>query len=901
MQYLHGYQLTISIGLKPSGSLLFTTADDTITADKSLDKLRRLLAEGGQHSVLIELAVLGKQQLLSADLNFWSGISQSYLDARCLSPEGEVPSAIQPLEPAQAQLWLNARPPMLGAEYLSTQVLQDLWQQLDVWLRERISADYRDLSDFLEFNAPAWHTAGRVCFHLAENKSNPDYPFAFMATFLPEFERGSKKHLPLAKALEQYAGKNNRQKLVQLLGPINLASQSSEFVRQLVDSGDIYHPLAWTSQDAYRFLLQAPELQESGLIIRLPDWWKKNPKPQVQASLGIASSSGVGTDQILQFDLRKVLGDEPLSEKQWQQLLDAEDGLVYLKGQWVEVNREKLDEASRQMAFLKQYADEDGLSFIEGMRLLAGASKDLSAKAGVEVQNEWSFIRPDKSLSKVLQQIREPESLKLALPKLGSKGYLRPYQEVGVRWLWYLSQLRLGACLADDMGLGKTIQIISLLLIFKKAKVIESSLLVLPTSLLGNWQAELHKFAPSLKVMFLHPAISSKATLEGVANNPDLIGNYDLTVTSYGMLLRQSWLYERQWQCVILDEAQAIKNPSSKQTKAVKSLQGYSRIALTGTPVENRLSDLWSLLDFTNPGLLGTFSRFKSFAKSLDQREGERYAPLRHLVQPYILRRLKTDKRIISDLPEKTEVYAYCGLSKPQAGAYQKLVVQLRKTLESEDTGIKRRGLILSYITQFKQLCNHPSQWKGDGEYQINKSGKFQRLLEICSEISARQEKVLVFTQFREICDPLEQALAVCFGRSGLVLHGGIAAKKRQNLVQEFQSEEGAPFMVLSIKAGGTGLNLTAASHVIHFDRWWNPAVENQATDRAFRIGQKKNVLVHKFVCKGTIEEKIDVIITDKSALANELLESSGDTLLTEMSDTQLMDLVSLDIESAQL
>ncbi len=892
--------MTIFIGLKPSGRLFFTAADLT-TSDRGLDKLRQLIGEGEEYRALIELAVLGKQQLLSPSLRYWSDICQYYLDARCLTPEGKVLTALEPPGLAQIHQWLNSRPPMLGAEYLNSQVLQSFWQNLDDWLREYVGAHYRDLSDFLEANASAWHRVGRVCFHLAENKSNPDYPFAFMATFSPEFKRSGNRHLPLAKALEQYAGKENRQKLVELLMPINLAAKSSEFVQHLVDSGDIYHPLAWDSQDAYRFLLQAPDLQESGLIIRLPDWWKKRPKPQVQASLGVSSTTGIGTDQILRFDLQKVLGDEELSEQQWQQLLDAEDGLTFLKGQWVEVNREKLDEAVSQMEFLDQYADEAGLSFIEGMRLLAGASKDLSANEGAESHSEWSFIRPDEALSKMLHQIRHPESLKLALPKLGSNGHLRPYQEVGVRWLWYLSQLRLGACLADDMGLGKTIQVISLLLIFKKAKVSNSSLLVLPTSLLGNWQAELEKFAPSLKVMFLHPAINKKATLEKASVNPEILDDYDLTVTSYGMLLRQPWLHEKQWHSVILDEAQAIKNPSSKQTKITKKLQGYCRIALTGTPVENRLSDLWSLLDFTNPGLLGTFTRFKSFAKSLDQREGERYAPLRNLVQPYILRRLKTDKSIISDLPDKTEVYAYCGLTKTQASAYQKLVVQLRKTLSSEEAGIKRRGLILSYIMQFKQLCNHPSQLTGDGDYQINKSGKFQRLLEICSEISARQEKVLVFTQFREVCNPLAQSLAEVFARPGLVLHGGVAAKKRQSLVQDFQVEEGAPFMVLSIKAGGTGLNLTAASHVIHFDRWWNPAVENQATDRAFRIGQKNNVLVHKFICKGTIEEKIDAIITSKSALANELLESAGEALLTEMSDTELMDLVSLDIESAQL
>jgi non-specific serine/threonine protein kinase len=364
--------------------------------------------------------------------------------------------------------------------------------------------------------------------------------------------------------------------------------------------------------------------------------------------------------------------------------------------------------------------------------------------------------------------------------------------------------------------------------------------------------------------------------------------------------MRQDWLQQQEWQLLVLDEAQAIKNPSARQSKAVKTLKAKSRIALTGTPVENRLSDLWSLFDFLNPGLLGSARRFKGFVKSLSERESDQYAPLRNLVSPYILRRLKTDRSIISDLPEKTEVSAYCGLSKAQAAQYQQAVKQLAKAIANTD-GIKRRGLVLSYLLRFKQICNHPSQLLGDDEYDPKKSGKFQRLAQLCEEIASRQEKLLVFTQFREMTTPLANFLAQQFGQPGLVLHGGTPIKQRQKRVEQFQDEEGPPFFILSLKAGGTGLNLTEASHVIHFDRWWNPAVENQATDRAFRIGQKKNVLVHKFICQGTVEEKIDALINEKTALANDLLEGGADTLLTEMDDKALLNLVSLDIEKAQV
>jgi non-specific serine/threonine protein kinase len=366
------------------------------------------------------------------------------------------------------------------------------------------------------------------------------------------------------------------------------------------------------------------------------------------------------------------------------------------------------------------------------------------------------------------------------------------------------------------------------------------------------------------------------------------------------MLARLDTLRKRKWRLAILDEAQAIKNPIARQTKAVKDLTAAGRIALTGTPVENRLGDLWSLFDFINPGLLGSAKAFSTFAKELARRQANQYGPLRALVRPYILRRLKTDKSIIADLPEKSEVSAFCALSRRQAALYEQSVRELAQTLKTVD-GIQRRGIVLAFLMRLKQICNHPAQWLGDADFDPAHSGKFHRLREICEELAQRQEKTLVFTQFREITAPLADFLAGVFGRPGLVLHGQTAVAKRQQLVADFQCDDGPPFFVLSLKAGGTGLNLTAASHVIHFDRWWNPAVENQATDRAFRIGQKKNVFVHKFVCRGTVEDRIDELINGKVALARELLDdpSGGEKLLTEMSDRELLDFVALDVHRA--
>ncbi|MDE1463809.1 DEAD/DEAH box helicase [Spartinivicinus poritis] len=888
-----------SLGLLPSGKIRYFSGDDTGKNGPALANITKHFVEKRTSEGLFALAALKSGSSLPPTFRFWYEFSCQYMSTRCHSPDSEALPPIEPLDTTTAEHFLQSSPPMIGAEYLSVEVLQQLWVELDNWLTYEVEQHYDCLATLLKTRAPHWHQVGRVCFHLAENKSDPDYPFAFMATYSPSYDQGKSRHLPLARALEEYAGSKNKARLIHLLSPIDLASKSSALVKDLVDSGDVYHPLAWSPQEAYQFLKEVPLFEESGIIIRLPDWWKKRPRPKVKATLSTGLNNTFNADAMLRFNVQVALGDNKLTQAEWDTLLAADDGLAFIKGQWVEVDKEKLEQAMAQMKALEKHDEEEGISFIEGMRLLSGASSDLSANKDEQDATEWAFIEADTKLSKILQQIRQPETLKSTLPKRALKATLRPYQETGVNWLWHLNQLGLGACLADDMGLGKTIQIISLLLILKKNKVNRPSLLVLPTSLMGNWKSELEKFAPSLKALFVHPSLTSKTQLDELSKAKQLSG-VDLIITTYGMLLRQLWLQNIQWHMVVLDEAQAIKNPGTQQTKAAKKLQAHARIALTGTPVENRLADLWSLFDFICPGLLGTATRFKSFTKSLEKRVSEQYAPLRNLVQPYILRRLKTDKSIISDLPDKTEVYAYCGLSKAQASLYQKSVNELAASLRSAD-GMKRRGLVLSFILRFKQICNHPAQFISDGDYKAQKSGKFLRLAEICEEISSRQEKVLVFTQFREMCEPLANFLSDCFGQPGLVLHGAVSAKKRQEMVEQFQAEDGPPFFVLSIKAGGTGLTLTEASHVIHFDRWWNPAVENQATDRAFRIGQKNNVLVHKFVCQGTIEEKIDAIIAEKSALANDILEGGSEVMLTEMNDSELIELVSLDLERTQV
>lgn len=794
-------------------------------------------------------------------------------------------------------------PPMQGAEYCTPELLASIWSTLDRWVMKSISADSDGLAGFLHQYAPIWRRVGRVCFHLAENKKDPEFPFAFISTYVSGLGKNARaQHLPLSQALREYAGANNREALLRLLEPVHEASKQLTWVKELLESGDIYHTLAWTPEEAYLLLKDLPLLEESGLVVRLPDWWKKRPKPKVQITIGSKAGATLSAQALLDFKVKLTIDNTELTEEEMVELLSCGERLAFVRGQWVEVDADKLRQAQEHWQKLQAEVGADGLSFIEGMRLLAGARQDLSAGDSMLEEAGWAFVEAGEQLREMLQGLREPERLDAVTAGTGLNATLRPYQQTGLNWLWFLSELGLGACLADDMGLGKTIQVISLLLTQKEiAKRNVPSLLVLPASLLSNWKSELERFAPSLQVASLHPSEISKQQLELVSGDPEnSLSGLDVVLTTYGMLQRQEWLKKINWNLIVLDEAQAIKNPGTRQAKEVKALSGRARIALTGTPVENRLSDLWSLFDFISPGLLGSSQRFKQFAASLEKHEPPSYAPLRSLVQPYILRRLKTDRSVISDLPDKVEMSAWCGLSKAQALLYGQAVKNLADSLKEQQEGIKRRGLILSALMRFKQICNHPDQALGDGEYAEEKSGKFARLRELAEEIASRQEKVLIFTQFREITGPLATFLATLFGRPGLVLHGGTPVAERKKLVERFQNEDGPPFFVLSLKAGGTGLNLTAASHVIHFDRWWNPAVENQATDRAFRIGQKKNVVVHKFICKGTVEEKIDELITAKAGLATDLLEGA-ETLLTEMDDEALLRMVSLDIEKTTL
>ncbi len=891
----------LGLRLTPHGRLSVEEDDGPEIDAAASIRLKDAFARGTGHG-LVWLGAAEVAQALPPLFVWWRDFAALYVGSLCLHASGleagervKLPSLPAPTAAEFSSLVLTA-PIMRGAEYLTEEVLLALWNEMERAFGASFAAAKIGLQAFLTTLNPAWNLVGRVHFNLAENRRDPDQPFAFMATYTTRLSAQAKAlHVPLGQALREYAGAANRDKLLSLLLPVQRAAEHCAWLKPMIDAGEIFHPLRWGTTEASRFLESVPELESAGVVVRMPVSWRASrpARPQVTATLGSRAPSAVGLDGLLDFQMGVMLDGEPLTEAEVATLLAGTENLVLLRGQWVEVDRARLQRTMEQFRAAEELAARDGLTFAEAMRMLAGAGVTRDDPAATDAG--WARITAGPWLEQTLKELRAPDG-DGADPGPALRGTLRPYQKTGTRWMHLLQGLGLGACLADDMGLGKTIQVLSLLLVEQaRGARPRPSLLVAPASLLANWAAESEKFAPGLKAAIVHPSAMPDQAKAFTAKQAS---DYDLAITSYGSLLRLPVLAQTEWRFVILDEAQAIKNPNARQTKAAKALKARARIALTGTPVENHLGDLWSIFDFINPGLLGNAKQFARYTKGLAGRTHNPYGPLRELVRPYILRRMKTDKSVIADLPDKTELKALCGLSRRQAALYGQAVEDLARSLEGS-AGIQRRGIVLAMLMRLKQVCNHPSQWLNDNVWAEEDSGKWARLREIAEIVAARQEKMLVFTQFREMTGPLATFLGQIFGRTGMVLHGETAVKNRKTLVQRFQEDEAVPFFVLSLKAGGTGLTLTAASHVVHFDRWWNPAVENQATDRAFRIGQKNNVLVHKFICRGTVEEKIDALIDSKQGLSDELLTGGDEINLTEMTNADTMRMVGLDLNAA--
>ena len=645
-----------------------------------------------------------------------------------------------------------------------------------------------------------------------------------------------------------------------------------------------------STEEAYTFLRQAaPLLEQSGFGLLVPPWWNqrgsrlgarlrvKSPSTSPDASSGLLSMRS-----LVNYEWEIVLGDQALTREEFEALVRLKMPLVQIRGQWVALNPEQIEAAIR---FWERRQAEGQMSMLEA--LLWGLSAEDQVD-GLPVEE----VKITGWLGELLERLKRGERV-MELPQPASlAGELRPYQQRGFSWLAFMRRWGLGACLADDMGLGKTIQSIALFLHDREHNGrVPPALVVCPTSVVGNWQREIQRFAPKLQSLLHHGP--NRATGQDFL---DQVMKQDVVITSYGLARRDADLLAQvHWSVVVLDEAQNIKNPAAKQTQAVRRLPADFRLALTGTPIENRLSELWSIMQFLNPGYLGSQKRFrKQFALPIERyRDPQATERLRRLVGPFILRRVKTDPTIIQDLPEKLEMKVYCNLTREQATLYEAVVQDSLKQIE-ESEGIQRKGLVLSTLMKLKQICNHPAQFLGDRSELAGRSGKLARLTEMLEEVLAVGDRALIFTQFATMGEMLRVYLQETFGREVLFLHGGTPRKQRERMIQRFQGEgHGPPFFVLSLKAGGLGLNLTRANHVFHFDRWWNPAVEDQATDRAFRIGQTRDVQVHKFLCIGTLEENIDALIESKKSLAESIV-TTDESWLTELSTDELREMLRL-------
>jgi SNF2 family DNA or RNA helicase len=640
--------------------------------------------------------------------------------------------------------------------------------------------------------------------------------------------------------------------------------------------------------EAHEFLtVHAAALQAAGFGVLLPAWWtRKSGKPKLAARPrasrpGMPGAAKFSLHDAIRLDWEVALGKETLTREELGALAKLKEPLVRLRGRWVEADGEALRTAKE----LWKKTQQSTLRDVVRMSLGGG-----EAPPGLEIQE----VEAEGELGRFLDRLRGKARYETLPPPKKFSGKLRPYQVRGFSWLAFLRQYGLGACLADDMGLGKTIQALALIQSDHEAGVRLPVLIACPLSVVSNWKKEAQRFTPGLSILVHHGV-----DREIAAAFKKSVAKHAVVVTSYALLARDfETLREIHWGGVILDEAQNIKNPQTLQANAARALSADYRIALTGTPVENHVGDLWSIMEFLNPGLLGSQAEFKKlYLSPIEFGDKEAAERLSRLTRPFVLRRLKTDKSIIRDLPDKLEMKVFCNLTKEQAALYAAVGHDAESAIEGAD-GIQRRGMILAALTKLKQICNHPAHFLGDNSRLEGRSGKLARLCEMLEEVFESGERALVFTQYAEMGALLQRHLGETFGREVLFLHGGVPRAERDLMVEKFQAEgEGPAVFVLALKAGGTGLNLTRATHVFHYDRWWNPAVENQATDRAFRIGQTKNVQVHKFICAGTLEEKIDAMLERKKDVAQRIV-GAGEGWLTELSNAELREVFALSAEA---
>ncbi|MEH2012585.1 DEAD/DEAH box helicase [Nostoc sp.] len=802
---------------------------------------------------------------------------------------------------AQVRGMVGSQPPMEAKAIASLPSAVRQWLQALTSASHPVNADAIEM-ERLEAALKAWtiplqyqltlKTLFRTCFQLrSPESSETDWTLAYFlqAADDPEFlvDAATIWNNPVERLV--YENRTIEQPQETFLRGLGVASR---LYTAIAPSFETEYPQfsRLNPMQAYEFIKAvAWRLEDSGLGVILPpslanrEGWANRLGLKITAETPKKKQGRLGLQSLLNFQWQLAIGGQTISKAEFDKLVALNSPLVEINGEWVELRPQDIKTAQ---TFFTTRKDQMALSLEDALRFSTGDTQVIEKLPVVSFEASGA-------LQELIGALTNNQAITPLPTPTGFQGQLRPYQKRGAAWLSFLERWGLGACLADDMGLGKTIQFIAFLLHLKEQDALENpTLLVCPTSVLGNWEREVNKFAPSLKILQYHgdKRPKGKAFLEAVKN-------HDLIVTSYSLLHRDiKSLQSVSWQIIVLDEAQNVKNPEAKQSKAVRQLEATFRIALTGTPVENRLQELWSILDFLNPGYLGNRQFFqRRFAMPIEKYgDTASLNQLRSLVQPFILRRLKSDRDIIQDLPDKQEMTVFCGLTGEQAALYQQVVEQSLAEIDSAE-GLQRRGMILALLIKLKQICNHPAQYLKQATLEQHNSAKLLRLEEMLEEVLSESDRALIFTQFAEWGKLLKPYLEKQLGREIFFLYGSTSKKQREEMIDRFQHDpQGPPIMILSLKAGGVGLNLTRANHVFHFDRWWNPAVENQATDRVFRIGQTRNVQVHKFVCTGTLEEKIHDMIESKKQLAEQVV-GAGEEWLTELDTDQLRNLLILD------
>jgi SNF2 family DNA or RNA helicase len=829
---------------------------------------------------------LAPQELL---LEFLNQIIDTQV-RRMVNAQAPVEARVMASLPSAVRQWLQALTSASGAVSADPVGTERLQAALKAWT---LPLQYQ-LTHKTQF---------RTCFQLHPPEAQgTDWTLAYylQATDDPEFliDAATVWQYPVEQLV--YQNRTIPQPQETFLRGLGLASRLYPVIAPSLETA---HPQSChlNPVQAYEFIKAVTwRLEDSGLGVILPpslsnrEGWANRLGLKIAAETPKQKQGRLGLQSLLNFQWQLAIGGQTITKAEFDRLVALNSPLVEINGEWVELRSPDIKTAQ---AFFASRKEQMSLSLEDALRLSSGDTQVIEKLPVVSFEASGA-------LQELIGALANNQALAPLPTPQGFQGQLRPYQERGAAWLAFLERWGLGACLADDMGLGKTIQFIAFLLHLKEQDALESpTLLVCPTSVLGNWEREVKKFAPKLKVLQYHgdKRPKGKAFIEAAKK-------HDLVITSYSLIHRDvKSLQGITWQSIVLDEAQNVKNPEAKQSQAVRQLETNFRVALTGTPVENRLQELWSILDFLNPGYLGNKQFFqRRFAMPIEKYgDAASLNQLRSLVQPFILRRLKTDRDIIQDLPEKQEMTVFCGLTTEQATLYQQVVEESLQEIDSA-TGLQRRGMILALLVKLKQICNHPAQYLKTTTLDKYNSAKLQRLDEMLEEIlaegdaygTAKAGRALIFTQFAEWGKLLKPHLETKLGREILFLYGSTSKKQREEMIDRFQNDpQGPPIMLLSLKAGGVGLNLTRANHVFHFDRWWNPAVENQATDRVFRIGQTRNVQVYKFVCTGTLEEKIHDMIESKKQLAEQVV-GAGEDWLTELDTDQLRNLLLLDRSS---